>query len=248
MTETAPSTAAAPLSLWSRVIGVITSPKATFENVVAAPRPFGILFLAAVVIGLAAAWPQFTETGRQAAIDMNVRMFERMGQQVTPDMYQRFEQQADMGKYFAPIGALVTLPIFSLFFAALYWVVFNTAMGGTGAFKQVLAIVTHSQVITALGAILGAPIMVMQGKLSMSGPFNLGALVPMLEPDSMLASFLGGLNVFSFWGLIVTGIGLGVLYRRSGRNISIALIVVFLLIMLAVTAGFSSLFGGAAGR
>jgi len=249
MPEAAPQTAVAPLSLWARTIGVITSPTATFENVVAAPRPFGILFVAALVIGLASAWPQFTETGRQATLDMQVQTIERMsGQPVSPEVYASLERRVGFGGYFAFVGAFISLPIMSMIFAAIYWVVFNTVMGGTAAFKQVLAIVTHSQIIGALGMLVGAPIMVMQGKISMGGPFNLGALAPGLEPNSLLANFLGGLSVFTFWGLIVTGIGLGVLYRRSGRNIAIALIVLFLLIMLAVAAGFSSLFGGAAGR
>ena len=36
--------------LLARAIGMLTSPRATFEKVVANPRPVGILFLVAVVI------------------------------------------------------------------------------------------------------------------------------------------------------------------------------------------------------
>ena len=115
-----------------------------------------------------------------------------------------------------------------MLFAALYWVAFNTVMGGTASFKQVLAIVSHSQVISALGIVAGLPIQLMQTKMTMGGPFNLGALAPMLEEGSTLATFLGGISVFSLWGLVVTAIGLGVLYRRNSRNIAITLIAVFL--------------------
>src|SRR3990172_2732977 len=84
-------------------------------------------------------------------------------------------------------GTFVFLPIASLFFAAVYWAIFNTIMGGTATFKQVLAVVTHSQVIGALGMLAGLPIQLMRGTMTMAGPFNLGALAPMLEEGSKLA-------------------------------------------------------------
>ncbi len=50
--------------------------------------------------------------------------------------------------------------------------------------------------------------------MSTAGPFNLGALVPFLDPDNLIAKTLGSTSLFTVWGLLVTGIGLGVLYRR----------------------------------
>ena len=58
----------------------------------------------------------------------------------------------------------------------------------------------------------------------MAGPFNLGALVPFLDDSSPIRTVLGSISVFTIWGLIVTAIGLGVLYRRKSRNIAITLI------------------------
>lgn len=242
-TSAAPS--AQPLGLVTRMIGVITSPKATFANVVAAPRPAGILFVVAAIIAIAGSIPQFTESGRQASIAMQEKTLERFGQTVTPEVHEGIvaSSQSVPRKVFGIVSAFIVLPIISLLFAALYWAAFNTVMGGTASFKQVLAVQTHSQVIGALGVIVGLPIQLMKGTISMSGPFNLGALAPMLEEGSTLATFLGSISVFSLWALIVTGIGLGVLYRRSGRNIAIALIVIFLLFMYGVSSLFGSFMG-----
>ena len=227
-------------SLLSRAIGVITSPKATFEKIVANPKPVGILFLVALIIALAAGLPQFTESGRQAALDMQVKQQEQWtGKQVTDEQYARMEQFSKYGAILGMVGAFVFMPIVSLIFAGLYFVAFNAIMGGTASFKQVLAVVTHSQVIGALGAIAGAPIQLMRGTVSMAGPFNLGALLPMLDESSVLARFLGSTSVFTLWGLAVTGIGLGVLYRRKGGTIATALVVIYCLIVFAVIALFS---------
>jgi hypothetical protein len=228
-----------------RAIGIVVSPGATFEAVVRAPRPAGILFLVCVVLALATGLPQFTEQGRQAALDSQVQAIERFtGQPVSDDAYAQMEQRAQYGGYITIASMFVVLPIISMLFAGLYWAVFNTILGGTATFKQVLAIVTHSQVIAALGSVLAMPIQYAQGIQSMAGPFNLGALLPMLDPGSFLARFLGGISVFTLWQLVVTAIGLGVLYRRRSGKIATGLIVAYLVIAAVVTAVISSFAGG----
>jgi hypothetical protein len=235
-----------PLGLLSRVIGVITAPKATFANVVAAPRPAGMLLLVALVIGLGTVAPQFTERGRLKMLDMQTKTAEKtaemFGRPLPPEAYAQMEARSrSVGwRMVGVVSPLIGLPIWALFLAALYWGVFNALMGGTATFKQVLAIVTHSQVISALGLIAALPISIMgPGPITVTGPFNLGALVPMLDEGSRLASYLGSISAFGLWGFVVTGIGLGVLYKRSGRNIAIGLLVAYLLIAY----GLSSLFG-----
>ena len=96
-------------------------------------------------------------------------------------------------------------------------------LGGTATFKQVASIAAHSGVISALGAIIAAPIQVVQGTFSPMGPFTLGALVPMLDESSFVARFLSVISVFSVWGTIVTAIGFSVLYRRKTSTIAVAL-------------------------
>jgi hypothetical protein len=229
--------------LVARAIGVVTSPTETFRAVALAPRPAGILFLVCLALAIATAGPQFTARGRQAALDMQVRQMERFsGQPVSPEMYARLERQTQsFGLYSAVIGTFVFVPIASMVFAALYWVAFNALLGGTGTFKQVLGVVTHSQVITALGAIVSAPIQYAQDMVSPTGPFNLGVLAPMLDPNGFAAAFLSMLTVFQLWSVIVSAIGLAVLYRRPVRNIAIALLG-FHLVVMAAFAGFPFLF------
>jgi hypothetical protein len=240
MTE--PTETTQPLSLASRIIGVITAPKATFQNIVAVPRPVGVLLVVALVMSIGQSIPQFTEAGRKSALEQQVKMIERFGQTVTPEAYQKMEERAKspVTHVIGIAAAFIILPVVVLFFAAIYWAIFNTILGGTALFKQVLAIVTHAQVIAALGLLLGLPIQLMRGQVSFAGPFNLGALAPMLEEGSKLATILGSIDVFRLWASIVTGIGLGVLYKRSGRNIAIALVLVYLLLTIGLASAFSS--------
>ncbi len=249
MTAEAPSSTQPEMGLFARAWGVITAPRATLESVVASPRPVGILFICAILIGLAAGLPQFTEVGRQAVLTQQVEATERfMNRPVTTEEYAAMERRSHSGPYTTMVGVLVAFPIFALLWTAIYWVAFNTVLGGTGSFKQVLAIVNHSYVPAALGALVGAPIQVMQEKFTQGGPFNLGVLAPMLDPASPLATLLGWTNVFTIWGFVITAMGLAVLYRRKTINVFIALILGHGVVLFGILSAVSSMFGGQAGR
>ena len=239
-----PAPAGAEKGLFSRAIGVIVSPGDTFRHVVRNPRAVGVLFLAAVVIALATGLPQFTERGRMAALDAQVQAIERFtGSAVTPEMYAQLERQAHYGAYSALAGTFIMLPVITLVIAGILWVTFNAILGGTATFKAVVAVVAHTQVIGALGAVAAVPIQYVQGIQSMAGPFNLGALAPMLDPRSFLAMYLGGISVFTLWQVAVTAIGLSVLYARPAGRVATGLIIAYLVLAAVITAVVSSFMG-----
>jgi hypothetical protein len=239
MTAEAATPTQPEMGLFARAWGVITAPGPTMARVVANPRPVGILFICALVIGLAAAAPMFTPAGQQAVLDSQVEARNAMGRPMSDQEYATMQRFAPYFAYFTIGQMFIFMPIFSLIIASLVWVVFNTILGGTASFKQVLAIITHSSVIGTLGAVLGAPIQVLQSKVTAGGPFNVGALLPMLDQSSVIARFLGITSVFQIWGFIVMGIGLAVLYRRKSAGIIIGLIAAYALIAMGIMAAFS---------
>jgi hypothetical protein len=234
--------AAEPLpSLLSRAIGIITSPGPTFAHVVRSPKVAGILFLSSLLIGLAQGLPQFTEKGRAAALEMQVQQMENWGVTVTDDMYTQMEagSRTSRGAYFSIVGVMVSMPIFAVIVTALLWVVFNTVMGGTATFKHVMSVVAHSMMISALGAIVAAPIMYARGVMSQS-IFNLGAALPMLEETSFLAKLLGMIDLFFIWWVVVLAIGLAALYKRKTSSIATGLFIFYGLVVILIayfTAG-----------
>jgi hypothetical protein len=96
-------------------------------------------------------------------------------------------------------------------------------------------------VIGALGALAGAPIQYMKGSFSNTGPFNLGALVPMMEPDSPARVALSAIGIFTIWGLIVTAIGLGVLYKRKSFGIGLTLVLIYVVLAGGISIAFSGI-------
>jgi hypothetical protein len=230
--------------LFARVIGVILSPTATFRAVVADPRPAGVLFLACLALAIATAVPFMTESGQRAMAEMQVENMERFtGQPVTPEARAQMQQNMRIGGVFGAVGVFVFVPVITLLMTGLFWALFNILFGGSATFKQVLAVMTHSQVIGALGALIGLPLMLMSGTFSQAGPFNLGALAFGLAPDHPLALLLSNLTIFSVWQSVVTGLGLAVLYGRKPGGIITIILIATILITALLTVGPQLMFG-----
>ena len=240
VTDSTPSPADIP-GLLSRAIGVITAPTATFAHVVRKPKVAGMLFLAGLVIGLAQGLPQLTERGRAAALELQVQQMERFGMTVNDEMYQQMEQRSrsSFGAISTIVGTLVFMPVVVTVMTLLLWVVFNVILGGTTTFKHVMAVVAHAQVIPAVGVVFAAPIMYARGAMT-NGVANLGALLPMLDETSFLAKFLGMVDLFTIWWVVVLSIGLATLYKKKAGSIATGLFIFYGVIALVIayfTAG-----------
>lgn len=223
-------------SLISRFIGVITSPRATFEAIVAAPRVGGALALVALIGALAIGGFLSTDVGKQAWIDQQVTATEAWtGQPMSDAAYAQQEKISQYAGYMGAAQMLVSIPIMALIIGGIMYAIFNAMMGGTATFKQVMAVVAHSQFISALAFIVTTPINFIKG--SMAGSTNLAVLFPMLDESSFAARLLGMMDLFALWWLFVLAIGLGVLYRRKTSSVAMVLFGIYAVIALGV-AGY----------
>jgi hypothetical protein len=224
--------------LFARAIGIVTSPKATYQAVVRKPNTVAILALVAFLVGGSQSAMNLTERGRQASVDFSVSQMEKFGVTVTDQMYEQMVARQKYAVYTSFVGAFIGFPLVILLLSAILYAVFNAIMGGTGEFKQVMAIVSHASVISALGAIFAAVINYSRGSISTSVA-NLGMLLPMLPEKSFAANLAGGIDVFQIWWIITLSIGLGVLYKRKTSSIATSLFVVYGLIIVCVSYFFS---------
>lgn len=219
-------------SLTSRTIGVITSPRETFEQIVAAPRVGGALALVSVVMAVLVGGFLMTEVGQQAWIDQAVSSQEAWGFEVTDEAYANIQQMAPKAPYMSGVPYLFIIPIASAISAAILYAIFNALMGGTATFKQVLSVVAHAQIIMALGLIVSMPISYAKG--TMTGTTSLSVLVPMLDEGSFLARFLGMVDIFMVWYVVLLSIGLAVLYRRKTGSVAMVLFGIYAVIAIGI--------------
>lgn len=226
----------APKSLVARIIGIVVSPKETFQSVAATPKIVGVLVATLVLAAIFSVLPLTTEAGKQALIDkqeQSVKVFESLGVKVDPDkLHEQLEQGASRAPITSALGVLIGVPIVQLIIAGILFAIFNAALGGEARFKQVWTIVAHAGAILTLGSVFSGTFNYFRGAIESIG--NLGALVPMLPENSFIANFLGVLDVFWIWWVIVLAMGVGVLYRRRSQPVAITLLSVYGLIAVVI--------------
>lgn len=241
-TATAAGSAPAPKGLLARFIGVIIAPKDTFAAVAASPKWLGMLALCAIAMAILVGGFLATRVGQDAWLSQTIETRASMGSPMNDQQIQAMERMAPYVGYLGAGQMLIGLPIICLVIAGILFAIFNAALGGEASFKQVFSVVVHAGPIGVLSSAFSMPINYSRGTIS--GAANLGVLLPMLDERTFLSHFLGTIDLFLVWQLVVLAIGLAVLFRRRTQPIAISLLTVYGLIAIVI-AVVKSRAGGA---
>lgn len=225
-------TSLAPMNVFARFIGILTAPRATYESVVAHPKWLGMYLLTATLIAFGAALPMTTDAGKQAAVDQQVSAIEGFGMQVSDEQYAAMHKGTAILPYTTGVSVLVGMVLVFVVMSGILFAIFNAAMGGEARYKQVLTVLVHSSVISAVGAAFAGPLNYFRG--SVQSPATLGALLLMLDEKSFIGKLAGMVDLFTIWGLIVLAIGLAVLYRRKTQPIAITFLAIYAVIAVGI--------------
>lgn len=218
----------APKSLASRFIGIITAPRATYESVVAHPQWFGMLALTTLVIIVLVGGFMFTKVGQDAWFDAATN---RPG--ITEQQLQGMEKIVPFLGYVTAASMLIFMPLVVVIVSGILFAIFNAALGGNATFKQVLTVVVHAGPIGVLAQLFTVPMNYMRG--TMTSATTLYVLVQSFVDETTFAGkFLGTIDLFLVWQLIVLSMGLAVLYRRRTQPIATSLMVLYVVIAVIV--------------
>jgi hypothetical protein len=221
----------------ARILGVIFSPRATFEHIVADPKWLGALVIILVAMGAISFAFMSTEVGREAVLAKQLDSMEAFGMQITPEVEARLEEGMDRAKYLSVFNGLFWAVLLAAIAGILY-AVFSAALGGTATFKQAFAVTVYSSVITVVQQLFSTPLAYARGSLDSST--NLAVLLPMLDDTSFLARLLGTIDLFWIWWIVVLAIGLAVLYRRRTQPILMTFFGIYAVIAIGIAAVMAS--------
>jgi hypothetical protein len=122
-------------------------------------------------------------------------------------------------------------PIFTVLIAGLLYGVF-AVMGGGASFKQMVSIVVHAGIVSAIGQLVVLGLNYVRG--TMTSATNLSVFAPMLEETSFVFKFLSAIDLIWLWYLFILAMGLGVLYRRKTATIATSFYVLYLVIAVII--------------
>ena len=219
--------------LFARLIGVIFSPKATYQAVVARPKVLGAFVVTIAIMAVTEGAFFNTTVMQEVLMDQQVKMIESFGVTINDETYARMEEGVARAAYTTPLSLAIGIPIVAAICAGLILAIWGMLMGGTGTFKQVYAILAHSGSILALAVLFAMPLSYVMRQLTGA---NLSAFVPMLEEDTFLVRFLGAIDLFYVWWCISVAIGVGVLFKRKTAGVAGTFLglYVFVALLLAI--------------
>ena len=229
-------------SLAARVYGVIGRPLVTFSTIVQAPSWAPVLVATTAVTFLCGIAFLRTDVGQQALVDQWERTATAFGQPVDDEGYAQMELTARSGVFdvaYAAVTALAGGPALVFAVSGVLFVLLKRRGGlpsSRPSFVQVLAIVSYASVILALRQIVATPLDYVRE--SFASPTTLVQLFSMLDEASPVARFLGIVDLFVIWWIVVIAIGVSILYQRSTRGVALvftgAYVVLALLAALAM--------------
>ena len=223
-------------SLAARMYGVIRRPRATFAAILQTPSWLPVLVITTTVTCACAMALLSTDVGRQALVDQWERTSTAFGQPVDDAGYARMEERAGSGSVGLLYAAAIALGYGPLLVFGISAVLF-LVLKPRPSYGQVVAVVAYAGVILAVRQLIAAPINYVEE--SLASPTTLVRLFSMLDEGSPVARFLGVIDVFVVWWIVVLAIGISVLYQRSTRTLALALAgayVVFALLVALVMA------------
>jgi Yip1-like protein len=228
--EVSPST----LGFLPRLIGVIRCPRTTFRAVAASPRWVGLVVVLAVITAGSQALLFQTEVGQVALVDQWERTTLGFGQPVDEARYAEFQALSGKGPLYGVATALVAGPVLTMVVAVVVALLFGRGNRNV-SYSQVLAVVAHASVILAIRLLVSAP--VSYAREAIGGATSLGLWFPALDAASFAGRFVGAVDVFVLWWVVLLAIGVAVLYGRRARSLAAAFLGVYavLALLLAVT-------------
>jgi hypothetical protein len=221
---------------WQRITGVFFSPGETFASIARRPDmtvPLVLIILATILISIVIF----------LRVDYTAGVADNMPPNATAQQIEAGTKMAAMfGKIFtfaAPFFAVLGITIV----AAILLLAFRL-MGGEGTFQQAFSVVTYASMPSVVKSIITAIIVLLRPGLGIqeletvvrSGP----AFLVEQKVHPVLFSFLGSLDLFTIWFVVLLIIGFAAVSQFS-RAKSAAIILTLWAIAIVVKLGFVSL-------
>ena len=204
-------------ALFARVGSLATAPRAAMSQ--AARLSLGAVlttwFLFQVLWAAAAAGLLSTAVGRQALVDERVRVIESLGGSVDDPAYARLQAAPPYWVYFASGGRMLLAPPVTLAVAAgLFLWLRRRASDVT--FTACLSVSVHATAALVVQQVVATPLHL--ARESLTSPFNLAALLPFFDEGSAAARFMGTIEVFGLWWVVLLAVGCATLAGRRARG------------------------------
>ena len=222
-----------------RMIRTLTSPGRTFASVrdQSTWRDWLTPTLVVVVAGLVAGVLTLP-----AVMDASSEMMQEQLEEMSAEERAVMEQMQEA----APALALLWIPVASFLWlfivGGVVLLVANPILGGEASYGQMLAVTAYASLVKVVQAIVTVPFTMKTGTVLVISP-------GLFLSEELIATFAGrvlaGLELFTFWQVLLMAVGTGVMAGRSTRDALVPLLILWA-VVIVVQAGLGGLAGAMA--
>ncbi len=207
----------AAISPFGRIIGVLFSPKATFEDI--ARKPSWLLpVLISTVLGIASTVVLNQRMDWRDYITQQIEKSPRAANMPAEQKEKQAEISAKVTVYIVYLAGAIGSACFAVIVGAVMMLAYNLLAGAGASFSQSLGIAAHSLVV----GIVSTPIFLLvlllrpKGTIDPENPVatNLAAFLPE-ESAKWLLTLCKSIDVFTIWILVLIAIGFAALNPKK---------------------------------
>ena len=203
------SPAPAEAGAFGRIIGVLFSPKATFESIVRRPT-WALPLILLCILQLAVTFAFSQHVGWHDFMVRKLEQNPRVQQMSEEDREKAIEKGTQIAPIIGYVSSLLVPFISAALVAAVLLAAFNLLAGSKVNFKTALGIVSHSWVPGIIMGLLGLLIIFLKDPSAVDienlVASNGGALLSE-NSSAWLIKLLTSLDIFSFWFMILMAMG-----------------------------------------
>ncbi len=213
-----------PMSFIERLVNIFASPGELFENVRLTPQTstnwiIPMILLIVVAIGMSEVIISNPSLRDQMSTMIKKGMQESvqkgsMTQEQADQAFEQFASPTSMtAKVLRIVVTIVAIPIVTFIVGLVYFLFGKYGLKATAPYMKVLEVVGLTLLIGVLESIVTTIMAI--GLDSLTASPGLGAFVSNFDFQNKLHMALSKINLFTFWSLAVTSIGLAKLWQRD---------------------------------
>lgn len=215
-------------SSFGRLVGVLLSPRRTFESIARRPS-WAVALVVVVLLAVVAVWSAFVRIEPDSLLRS---VAEQSGRELPASMDA--ESLHTMSMWSGVVGAALFGPIIYLVAAGLFLVALRLS-GSDIDFRRTFSVTLHGMMPFAVAALLGIPVALAKDTVTLEevqGGSLLASNLSLLAGDEaspLVLAVLSSVDLFSIWCIVLLVIGFGAVGRVSRAAAAASVGVVWLL-------------------
>lgn len=226
-----------PMSFVDKIVNIFASPGELYENVrLTGPTTSNWLIPWLIFIIISIALNQLMMSNPELVDQMRSMMRGRIDEavtegRITQEMADQQVEQFGPGSTLFTITSLGGMAIvtFAAMFALglVYWLVGKSVMKATAPYMKVVEVIGLTYFIGTLEQIVTGILVFIRGKLFSTA--SLALFITDFNLQDKMHVALSKVNIFTFWMLIVTAIGLAKLFQRDFPKVLVIVVVLWVI-------------------